>query len=116
MDEFCFKRFGVEKIVSFWYIVHTSKPAFIFLCVTTYNMYKLFLAKFLLIMCQCLILADYAMPKETIIVGDEKGRFLYKSENESRNIYGSAKFISVAVALVFARDKENSCGNYSMFV
>ncbi|KAL6181786.1 hypothetical protein ACLB2K_048435 [Fragaria x ananassa] len=59
---------------------------------------------------------DYAMPKETIIVGDEKGRFLYKSENESRNIYGSAKFISVAVALVFARDKENSCGDIQFHI
>ncbi|XP_050376866.1 F-box/LRR-repeat protein At5g63520 [Argentina anserina] len=53
---------------------------------------------------------DYAMPKETVIVGDEKGRFLYRSENESRNVCGSAKCNSVAVALVFARDKENSCG------
>ena len=60
---------------------------------------------------QCLILADYALPKETVIVGDEKGRFLYRSENESRNVCGSAKYFSVAVALIFARDKDN-CGNY----
>ncbi|KAK9926617.1 hypothetical protein M0R45_023834 [Rubus argutus] len=52
---------------------------------------------------------DYALPKETVIVGDEKGRFLYRSENESRNVCGSAKYFSVLFALIFARDKDN-CG------
>ena len=66
-------------------------------------------------MSQSLILADYAMPEETVIVGDEKGRFLYRSENESRNYCGSAPYSPVAVALVFVRDIENSCGNFLMF-
>ncbi|XP_061988160.1 F-box/LRR-repeat protein At5g63520-like isoform X1 [Rosa rugosa] len=53
---------------------------------------------------------DYVMPEETVIVGDEKGRFLYRSENESRNVCGTATSFSVAVALIFARDRQNSCG------
>ncbi|XP_040989948.1 F-box/LRR-repeat protein At5g63520-like isoform X2 [Juglans microcarpa x Juglans regia] len=53
---------------------------------------------------------DYAMPMETVIVGDEKGRFLYKSGNESRNVCGSTKYLSDAVALVFARDNDKSIG------
>lgn len=52
------------------------------------------------------------MPSETIIVGDERGRFLYRSGNESRNVRGNTKYLSDAVALVFARDKEKSDGTY----
>ncbi|CAN6585586.1 unnamed protein product [Malus baccata var. baccata] len=48
---------------------------------------------------------DYTMPAETVIVGDERGRFLYRSENESRNVCGSAKYFTDAVALIFAKDK-----------
>lgn len=58
------------------------------------------------------VFADYAMPMETVIVGDERGRFLYRSWDESRNVCGSAKYISEAVALVFARDSDKSSGTY----
>ncbi|EXB25253.1 F-box/LRR-repeat protein [Morus notabilis] len=51
---------------------------------------------------------DYAMPEETVIVGDERGRFLYRTANESRNFCGSAKFFTDAVALTFARDRNNT--------
>ncbi|XP_024024178.1 F-box/LRR-repeat protein At5g63520 isoform X2 [Morus notabilis] len=53
---------------------------------------------------------DYAMPEETVIVGDERGRFLYKTANKSRNFCGSAKFFTDAVALTFARDRNNTHG------
>ncbi|XP_068306086.1 F-box/LRR-repeat protein At5g63520-like isoform X2 [Pyrus communis] len=53
---------------------------------------------------------DYAMPAETVIVGDERGRFLYRSENESRNVCGSAKYFTDAVTLVFAKDKDKPHG------
>ncbi|KAI5329509.1 hypothetical protein L3X38_028906 [Prunus dulcis] len=53
---------------------------------------------------------DYSMPMETVIVGDERGRFLYRSGNESRNVCGSAKYFSDAVALIFARDKDKPSG------
>jgi hypothetical protein len=58
------------------------------------------------------VFADYAMPMETVIVGDERGRFLYGSWDESRNVCGSTKYISEAVALVFARDSDKSSGIY----
>ncbi|KAM1017705.1 hypothetical protein ACFX2A_048236 [Malus domestica] len=45
------------------------------------------------------------MPAETVIVGGERGRFLYRSENESRNVCGSAKYFTDAVALIFVKDK-----------
>lgn len=61
-------------------------------------------------------IADYAMPMETVIVGDEKGRFLYKSGNESRNVCGSTKYLSDAVALVFARDNNKSIGIIVVFI
>lgn len=50
------------------------------------------------------------MPSDTVIVGDVKGRFLYISSDESRNVCGSAKYLTDAVALVFAKDKEKSSG------
>nr|XP_028960042.1 F-box/LRR-repeat protein At5g63520-like [Malus domestica] len=50
--------------------------------------------------------ADYAMPAETVIVGDERCRILYRSENESRNVCGNAKYFTDAVALIFAKDKD----------
>ncbi|PON77263.1 FIST C domain containing protein [Parasponia andersonii] len=50
------------------------------------------------------------MPKETAIVGDERGRFLYRTGNESRNFCGNAKYFTDAVALVFARDRNRACG------
>ncbi|XP_065872994.1 F-box/LRR-repeat protein At5g63520 isoform X2 [Euphorbia lathyris] len=48
---------------------------------------------------------DYAMSKETVIAGDEKAEFLYRSGIESRNFCGSTNYISDAIALVFARDR-----------
>ncbi|KAF3436909.1 hypothetical protein FNV43_RR19662 [Rhamnella rubrinervis] len=59
---------------------------------------------------------DYTMPLDTVIVGDEKGRFLYRSGDESRNVCGSAKYLTDAVALIFARDKEMNCGNIRFHV
>ncbi|KAJ9163910.1 hypothetical protein P3X46_023532 [Hevea brasiliensis] len=53
---------------------------------------------------------DYAMLKETIIVGDEKTEFLYRSGMESKNVCESKKYFSDAVALVFARDREKAHG------
>lgn len=58
------------------------------------------------------VFADYAMPMETVIVGDERGHFLYRSCDESRNVCGSTKYVSGAVALVFARDRDKSSGIY----
>lgn len=52
------------------------------------------------------------MPKETAIVGDERGRFLYRSANESRNFCGSSKYFTDAVALTFARDTNNINGTF----
>ncbi|GLT30852.1 hypothetical protein SLA2020_056350 [Shorea laevis] len=53
---------------------------------------------------------DYAMPMKTIIVGDERCPFLYKSGNNSRNIIGSLRCSIDAVALVFANDREKAHG------
>ena len=53
------------------------------------------------------------MPMETIIVGDEKGQFVYRSGNESRNISNNLKCSPDAVALVFARDRNKAHGNCS---
>ncbi|XP_075660469.1 F-box/LRR-repeat protein At5g63520-like isoform X2 [Castanea sativa] len=49
---------------------------------------------------------DYAMPKETVIVGDERGRFRYNSRGFCGNGY-----CEDAVALVFARDRHKSSGD-----
>lgn len=54
-------------------------------------------------------ISDYAMPIDTVIVGDERGSFLYKSGNNSRNICGKRGFVE-AVALVFAQDRDRSSG------
>ncbi|XP_043813413.1 F-box/LRR-repeat protein At5g63520 isoform X3 [Manihot esculenta] len=53
---------------------------------------------------------DYAMLKETVIAGDEKTEFLYRSGMESKNVCESTKYFSDAVALVFARDREKAHG------
>ncbi|XVF08679.1 hypothetical protein REPUB_Repub07fG0023900 [Reevesia pubescens] len=53
---------------------------------------------------------DYAMPMGTIIVGDEKGQFVYRSVNDSRNISSILKHSPDAVALVFARDRDKARG------
>ncbi|GMI75712.1 hypothetical protein like AT5G63520 [Hibiscus trionum] len=46
---------------------------------------------------------DYAMSMETIIVGAERGQFVYRSSDASRNVSTNQKHSPVAVALVFAR-------------
>ncbi|EOY22512.1 F-box family protein, putative isoform 2 [Theobroma cacao] len=53
---------------------------------------------------------DYAMSMETIIVGDERGQFVYKSGDVSRNVSSSLKCSPDAVALVFARDRDKAHG------
>ena len=55
-------------------------------------------------------ISDYAMPKETVIVGDERGRFLDQAGDELRNFCGSAKYFTDAVALTFVRDRNNPRG------
>lgn len=59
------------------------------------------------------VIADYAMPLETAIVGDEKGNFEYRSVDKSR--YTSAiehqNYTTSAVALVFAKDRHKRPGN-----
>lgn len=49
------------------------------------------------------------MPKDTFVVGDERGCFSYSSGNESRNAFSRTGFLE-AIALVFARDKDRSSG------
>ncbi|KAK6920508.1 hypothetical protein RJ641_014186 [Dillenia turbinata] len=51
---------------------------------------------------------DYAMSTETVIVGDESGRFLHRSRDNSRNF--SRKGSVDAVAMVFARDRQKPQG------
>ncbi|KHG03214.1 hypothetical protein F383_27802 [Gossypium arboreum] len=53
---------------------------------------------------------NYAMSMETIIVGDERGQFVYRSSDVSRNVSTNKKHSPDAVALVFARDRNKACG------
>ncbi|KAH9769984.1 F-box/LRR-repeat protein [Citrus sinensis] len=53
---------------------------------------------------------DYAMSMNTVFVGDERSRFAYRSGDDLRNVCGNPAFISDAVALVFASDKEKPHG------
>ncbi|KAG7539055.1 F-box-like domain superfamily [Arabidopsis suecica] len=48
---------------------------------------------------------DYAMPAETVIVGDQIGEFLHKCGNESRNVQLRKDEIRVLAGLIFARDR-----------
>ncbi|KFK28064.1 hypothetical protein AALP_AA8G467000 [Arabis alpina] len=48
---------------------------------------------------------DYAMPAETIIVGDQKGKFLHKRANETINIQLHEYDSRVLAGLIFARDR-----------
>lgn len=57
-------------------------------------------------------IADYAMSMKTVIVGDERSQFLYRSGDDSRNYFESSKYNCDAVALVFASDKDKPCGIY----
>ncbi|KAJ1386208.1 FIST, C-domain, partial [Sesbania bispinosa] len=58
---------------------------------------------------------DYAMPMDTVIVGDERGSFVYRSQNNSRNFCGGTGHIE-AVALVFVQDRDRSSGNIRFHV
>lgn len=50
-------------------------------------------------------IADYAMPAETVIVGDQIGEFLHKRGNESRNVQLPKDDCRVLAGLIFARDR-----------
>ncbi|KAL2347054.1 hypothetical protein Fmac_001054 [Flemingia macrophylla] len=60
---------------------------------------------------------DYAMPMDTVIVGDERGSFdfVHKSGSDSR-IICSKKGNIEAVALVFAQDRDRSLGTIRFHV
>ncbi|RDX96941.1 F-box/LRR-repeat protein [Mucuna pruriens] len=60
---------------------------------------------------------DYAMPMDTVIVGDERGSFdfVHKSGNDSR-IICSKKGNIEAIALVFAQDRDRSLGTIRFHV
>ncbi|CAK8568108.1 unnamed protein product [Lathyrus sativus] len=58
---------------------------------------------------------DYAMPIDTVIVGDERGCSVFRCGNDSRNACFSKGFIE-AVALVFAQDRNRSSGNIRFHV
>lgn len=57
------------------------------------------------------IVADYALPMETFIVGNERSRFSYNSGEGYNNCSWAGKCVAYTVGLVFARDKEKSNGN-----
>ncbi|XP_058786372.1 F-box/LRR-repeat protein At5g63520 isoform X2 [Vicia villosa] len=59
---------------------------------------------------------DYAMPKDTVIVGDERGCSVFRYGNDSRNAYSYRKGFIEAVALVFAQDRTRSSGNIRFHV
>ncbi|XP_018434178.1 F-box/LRR-repeat protein At5g63520 isoform X2 [Raphanus sativus] len=48
---------------------------------------------------------DYAMPAETIIVGDQKGQFLHKRADELRTVQLHKDESRVLAGLIFARDR-----------
>ncbi|KAF2562916.1 hypothetical protein F2Q70_00018934 [Brassica cretica] len=48
---------------------------------------------------------DYAMPAETIVVGDQKGEFLHKRADELRTVELHKDEIRVLAGLIFARDR-----------
>lgn len=52
------------------------------------------------------------MSMNTVFVGDERSRFAYRSADDLRNVCGNPAFISDAVALVFASDKDKPHGIY----
>lgn len=53
------------------------------------------------------------MPKETVIVGDTNGCFLWNSVDNSQNYWGDQYNFDI-VGLVFARDKNKSQGAMSL--
>jgi len=54
-------------------------------------------------------ISDYAMPTDTVVVGDERGYSVFRCGNDSRHACGSKGYIE-AVALVFAQDRNRSSG------
>lgn len=56
--------------------------------------------------------ADYAMSMQTVIVGDERCQFVYRSGNPLRNFREDVKY--GAVALTFASDKDKLKGTCSL--
>lgn len=62
----------------------------------------------------CLIhVAVYAMPMQTAIVGDERGRFVYQTADKTRGFIrsdGGHDCIVNAVALTFVKDSNNAHG------
>ncbi|KAF5732229.1 hypothetical protein HS088_TW18G00920 [Tripterygium wilfordii] len=61
---------------------------------------------------------DYAMPAETVIVGQERGHFVFRNGSGSINVCRSTNYNVGAVALVFARDrnKPHGIGNIQFHV
>ena len=68
-----------------------------------------------IIVSNILSISDFAMSLETIIVGDERGQFVYRSGNDARNVSSKRKHSPDAVALVFARDRKRAHGNCSFY-
>ena len=64
----------------------------------------------LLELANMLYVADHAISRDTVIVGDERTQFLYQSGIGSRNDYGRSEYFPAAVALVFARDRDKPRG------
>lgn len=58
---------------------------------------------------------DYAMPMDTVVLGDERGCSVFRCGNDSRHACGSKGCIE-AVALVFAQDRNRSSGNIRFHV
>lgn len=61
-------------------------------------------------------IADYAMPAETIIVGDQIGEFLHKCGNEPRNVQLHKDDSRVLVGLIFARDRHRPARKFLRFL
>ncbi|MED6107642.1 hypothetical protein PIB30_015815 [Stylosanthes scabra] len=55
---------------------------------------------------------DCALPRDTVIAGDERGCFMYRSGNAKRNLSGDLD----AIALAFAQDRDRSSGNITFHV
>lgn len=56
-------------------------------------------------------ITDYAMPLDTVIVGDERGCFIYRNGNGFSSTPVRPGFVN-AVALVFAQDRDRSSGTF----
>lgn len=69
---------------------------------------------FLVRVADILSVADYAMSGETVIVGDAGCTYLYRSNNDGRNINEILRQRTYAVALVFASDKDKPQGTFQI--